>query len=62
MQSGLLEQCLIAGTPKKKWHERKKNYNKNNVLSKVKLKCRNGAGLVMIQVLNKVRNKLKQLK
>ena len=40
----------------------KKNYNKNNALSKGKLKCRNGAGLVMLQVLNKVRNKLKQLK
>ena len=61
IQSGLLEQCLIVSSPKKRIQEKKKT-NKNNIHSKEKLKCRNSAGLVMLQVLNKVRNKLKQLK
>ena len=51
---------LIAGSPKKRREE--KNLNKNNVRSKGKLKCRNSAGLIMLQVPNKVKNKLNQLK
>ena len=50
---------LSAGSPKKRRQENKKNRYKNNVLSKGKLKYRNSAGLVMLQALNKVRNKLK---
>ena len=58
----------IVGTALNSWLTQKektgkeKNCNKNNVLSKGKLKCRNSAGLVMLQILNKMRNKLKQLK
>ena len=53
---------LIADLPKKRRQEKIKNCYKNNVLSKGKLKCRNSAGLLMLQVVNKVRNKLKRPK
>ena len=52
---------LIVGLPKKRRHEKKKT-NKKNVLSRGKLKCRNSAGLVLLQVLIKARNQLKRLK
>ena len=52
----------IVGTKLNSWLIQKektgkeRNCNKNNVLSKGKLKCRNSAGLVVLQVLNKMRN------
>ena len=57
----LLEQCLIADSPKERRQEKKKSSNKKKK-EKGKLKCRNSAGFVMLWVLNKKRNKLKQLK
>ena len=52
---------LIAGSPIKERQENKKT-KQNNELSKGKLKCRNSTDLVMLHVLNKVRNKLKRPK
>ena len=60
MQSGFLEQSLKKEKRRPRRQEKKKNCNKNNVLSG-KRKCRNYVGL-MLQVLNKVRNKLKRPK
>ena len=54
---------LIAGLPKKRRQKKGKIIIKIiYILSKEKLKCRESAGLVMLQVFNKVRNELKQLK
>ena len=62
IKSGLLEQSLNNWLTQKEEIGKGKSCDKNNVLSKGKLKCRNSAGLAMSQVLNKVRNKLKQPK
>ena len=50
---------LIAGSLKEETGKEKKS-NKNYLLSKGQLKCRNPSGLAMVWVLNKVRNKLTQ--
>ena len=62
IKSGLLEQSLNNWLTQKEETGKGKSCDKNNVLSKGKLKCRNSAGLAMSQVLNKVRNKLNNLK
>ena len=62
MQSGSLKQLHNSWLTQKDDTEKEKNWNKNNVLSKGKLKCRKYADLAMLQVNNKETNKLKQPK
>ena len=48
LQQRIVGTVAIAVLPKKKRQEKKKNTNKNNALSRGKLKCRNSASLVML--------------
>ena len=58
----IVGKVLNSWLTQKEKTEREKNCNKNKVLSKEKLKCRHSADRVMLQVLNKVRKKLKPSK